>query len=213
MKRSSQPCTGKGLSWKEGIFGVHGRFLSPAEQTWGKGQLRPSQTQPHGSWGPQIRQTPNVSSCWAGKMILNNSPINRLWRGGTEQDGVFWPPSSGWVSENVFNVMGCPREGRSRNNSLLCCKETAASRVGPQELPEVGNGEENLASGLDQHELCWRRCRVLPHAVVPRRLPSCLCQDTGLGQASLSRLAPYLGKLEQQASVDTSPLIPHLKKL
>lgn len=131
-----------------------GRFLSPAEQSWDKGQPWPCQTQLHSSWVPQIRQAPNVSSCWAGKMILNNSPINRLQRGGTEQDGACWPPSSGRVSEHVLNVMRCPREGRGQNNSPLCCKEAAGSRVGSQELPGLGNWGESLARGLDQHEVC-----------------------------------------------------------
>lgn len=44
--------------------------------------------------GASIRQAPNVSSCWAGKMILNNSPINRQQRAGTEQEGLsgLFPP-------------------------------------------------------------------------------------------------------------------------
>lgn len=153
MKRSSQPCTGKaarlGLAWKEGIFGVLTRFLSPVEQSWDKGQLRPCQTQPHSSWVPQIRQAPNVSSCWAGKMIPNNSPINRLQRGGTEQDGAPWPPSSGWVSEHVLNIMHCPREGRGENNSILGRKEAAGSRVDCQKLPELVKWEKSLSRDLD----------------------------------------------------------------
>lgn len=74
-----------------------GRFLFPEEQSWDKGQPRPCQAQPRGSWVPQIRQAPNVSSCWAGKMILNNSPKNRLRRGGTEQEGLSGPFLQGGV--------------------------------------------------------------------------------------------------------------------
>lgn len=107
MKGSSEPCTGKaarlGLAGKEGIFGVLGRYLSPAEQSWDKGQSLPSQAQPHSSWVPQIRQAPNVSSCWAGKMIPNNSSINRLQRGGTEQDGARWPLPLD-RSQNMFST-------------------------------------------------------------------------------------------------------------
>lgn len=65
-----------GADWKEGSFGALGRFLFPVEQSWDKGQPWPCQTQPHSSGVPQIRQAPNVSSCWAGKMIPNSS-INR----------------------------------------------------------------------------------------------------------------------------------------
>lgn len=91
------PCSGKliGMAWKEGIIGVLGRFLLPEEQSWGKGQPQPCQALPRGSWVPQIRQAPNVSSCWAGKMILNNSPINRQQRGGTEQEGLCGPVPPG----------------------------------------------------------------------------------------------------------------------
>jgi len=156
-----------GLAWKEGILGVLGRFLFPAEQSWEKGQPRPCQSQPHSSWVPQTRQSPNVSSCWAGKMIPNNSPINRLRRGDVEQDGPWWPPSSGRAAEHVLNVMHCPREGKGQNNLPLCCKEAASSRVGSQELPELGEWEESLTRGLDQHKLCWRGCRVLPMLCSP----------------------------------------------
>lgn len=48
------------------------------------------------------------------------------------------------------------------------------------------------------------------HAVVPRRSP---LPGPSLGQTPLSHIAPHVGKLEQDASVDISPLIPRLKKL
>lgn len=159
VQHSTTVLYGEGSSLGVGLEG--GNFWGAWEipVPWDKGQPRPCQTQPHSSWVPQVRQVPNVSSCWAGKMIPNNSPINRLRRGGTGQDGARWPPPSRMVSKHVLNVMRRPREGSGQNNSPLCCKEAAGPRVGSQEL---GNWEESLARGLDQHELCWRGCRVLP---------------------------------------------------
>lgn len=81
--------------------------------------------------------------------------------------------------------------------------------MGSQELPELGNREESLARGLDQHELCWRRCRDLPALWSPGGSHPAFAKTL----APSPHVAPHLGKLEQEAGVGISSLIPHPKKL
>lgn len=111
------PCTGKAahLGWfgrKElsGCLGDSCSLRSRAGIKVSHGHAKPSPA----PWflGASIRQAPNVSSCWAGKMILNNSPINRQQRGGTEQEGLSGPfLQRGLRAGSQCNVLPERRQG------------------------------------------------------------------------------------------------------